>query len=1460
MNAVELKTKPAAERLLGFEPGRGDWAALLLLPASLVVFFSAVVLGGEVFFFRDVSLEIVPKARFLADRGWPELWNPYFFFGMPAAANPQWFSFYPLKLLFFLGHAPQILSLYVVIHFGIALLSAYVLLRSLGRRPAASGAGAISLAYGGYMVSAGNLVLVLNSSAWVMAILWAAWMALRSGSMRFAVAGGLLWGLQVLGGEPQISCLTGVVLLVFIAGLIIGRDDLPARRASIKRAAAAVALAAVVALAVSAVQWLLALELFSHSNRAGGLPFHEAVEWSLSPGVLSTLFYPNFFTRAAATDYWVLGFANSELPYLLSIYPGITVLIIALFGLASRRRELFVYAIFAAGFIWLSLGEHGGLYWLLYHVLPGFDRFRIPERCMFGFAVMLALMVPAGVERLFYRESARKGEDKERRLLLYFSVTLAVVCAGGLVAVNLLAGDIEEPAGPGDWLRYHQALMSASRLCSVMFAGVCLGLMLIARYIPRAGRVLAPLLCVLVFSDLYAAHRFANPTTNPGFYELSDHAARGLLEPGSDQRAMIFEPDSRQERTLGAGRNVADYFERHRRNLQYFLPLEARVRDVRSHGSFYVSDVDVWKGLLSSAAPGLKERLLALAGVRFIIQPGSPVRAIKDAMPRAYVVPEAEWLADRDSVLGAMKQEGFDPRERVLLEGGPPAEPPAKRDNLFLPVKIISEENQRVEVLVPRGNPGFLVLQDTFYPGWQARADGEETKIYRGNGLFRAVPVSQEGAVVEFSYRPGMFLAGAIISAASILFCIGCLLRGRRSVLVWLVLSAILLLLPTVQGGTTYAPVTALRALVLLLAAAWGWSLAGKRQPVFYRTRIDPWVAGFWILATASFSMSRYFYISLYWHLNIFTLVVLFYFLVQFLADHGQEGGRRREFMHLVLLAGAVQSVWATIEWVTGQGRASAGYFNPSMLAGALMIISPYPLSRALDLLRTRDRGDPARAAAYLCLFALVAAGILATRSRAVIIWPLPLAMVAIPGIQGILVSRGFTEKGARNKSCLAAAAVMAIAIALVIMLPNPLRHRLMHIHQDPYAFERTNIWRAGLEMIKDHPLGVGPGMYKYYSHQHRFPVSDVMVGRFERTANTAHNEYIHVAAEMSPLAVVLLAAPMLMLVQACRRRGSGAGHGSEVPAAGAGVLAAGLHALFDSNLHNLSIAVLAVAMAGVAVSCLSGAGDQPSPAADRRGWVRGVDISRGGRYVLPALFTILFIVGALLNAWLGWGFGKVLKASQERDPVLSVIRLREAREYAFGNTMAYKHLAAALYRKFKTDMEPALLAEAIKAADHAIELNPADPRPYRQKAQYHLALFLMSGDREQGRIAESSYEKALELDPADIDACLGMALLEGARGNIGAEIRWLGKALQIEPYDLPARLQLARALLEAGRVDKARAQWKEFKQRWKQVRREKSRRADAFDTQYQRKRVTVDRDAVEEMKSLVQQLPEKLK
>ena len=120
----------------------------------------------------------------------------------------------------------------------------------------------------------------------------------------------------------------------------------------------------------------------------------------------------------------------------------------------------------------------------------------------------------------------------------------------------------------------------------------------------------------------------------------------------------------------------------------------------------------------------------------------------------------------------------FDPFSEVLLAGSPAGfavSEPLHADTL----DVIEAKPERMRLRAELAAPGWLVLGEWTYPGWQARINGAERPIYRADYGLRAVPLGTGAHEIEFVYRPTMLYAGAAWSLGTLLIVL-VLLAGSR--------------------------------------------------------------------------------------------------------------------------------------------------------------------------------------------------------------------------------------------------------------------------------------------------------------------------------------------------------------------------------------------------------------------------------------------------------------------------------------------------------------------------------------------------------------------------------------------------------------------------------------------------------------------------------------------------------
>ena len=95
---------------------------------------------------------------------------------------------------------------------------------------------------------------------------------------------------------------------------------------------------------------------------------------------------------------------------------------------------------------------------------------------------------------------------------------------------------------------------------------------------------------------------------------------------------------------------------------------------------------------------------------------------------------------------------------------------------------IILYETNNVMIETISDKSSLMILTDVYYPGWKALIDGVETKVYRADGLVRAVFVPEGNHTVEFVYLPESYSTGIIISVISAIILGGIYLLYKKKI------------------------------------------------------------------------------------------------------------------------------------------------------------------------------------------------------------------------------------------------------------------------------------------------------------------------------------------------------------------------------------------------------------------------------------------------------------------------------------------------------------------------------------------------------------------------------------------------------------------------------------------------------------------------------------------------------
>jgi hypothetical protein len=136
-----------------------------------------------------------------------------------------------------------------------------------------------------------------------------------------------------------------------------------------------------------------------------------------------------------------------------------------------------------------------------------------------------------------------------------------------------------------------------------------------------------------------------------------------------------------------------------------------------------------------------------------------------DTLPRAFIVHKTQICSNDHAAINLLTDPEFDPAvEAVLSEGQVLNNTPPVSSR----ATIMTYEPEFVLIQASLDAPGYLILSDTWYPGWIASIDDLPTDIIRANIHFRAVYLPAGNHSITFKYKPKSYIIGAEISMLSL--------------------------------------------------------------------------------------------------------------------------------------------------------------------------------------------------------------------------------------------------------------------------------------------------------------------------------------------------------------------------------------------------------------------------------------------------------------------------------------------------------------------------------------------------------------------------------------------------------------------------------------------------------------------------------------------------------------------
>jgi hypothetical protein len=706
------------------EPARRRWlsgVAIVLYFAILTIALfgdlltssRAVVSGVEM----DVDQQFFAWRTFAFGElrhGRLPLWNPYNFGGAPALGNFQYAILYPPNWLHLVMPTGRAINVIAALHVFLAGVLAAAWCRSRRCSAMASMLGGTIFALGGpYILHlyAGHLTY-LSVVAWTPLVFLAVDRIVAGHGTRSAwLLGALAVAMQVLGGYPQPAYYAGLAVMVYVAVRLL-------RAPWRVWATVAVSIAAMYLFGgmLAAAQLLPALDAARESVRADPLSYATAASYSLPYVNLLTLIAPYPFG-----DDFSVPYAGGWALWEMSLYVGPAALVLAVLGaMRSKRRADRAAAIVAVLAIVLALGAHTPLFTLLYHALPGFDRFRVPARFGVIASLMLAVLAAHGFDLMLRRR--RRGTSR--------LAVAALVGAGWVLALALLV-----KARPEAWATVLENSSTLARSTGHAYGqfirtAIVLAQVGIVLLLVRRVRWLGYAVALMVVADLMTSAGRAVERFKP-------------LNPGT---VMVTSSATRDWRTITTERGRAN------------LATEAGFDDAWGYDPAVPARWGDFVGRLVGADPRKGEfavqrvepsPLWAMLRVGHSLPPG--VTFDTPPLPRVLLVDEARIVDGPAASLEAVFDPSFDPRREVVLESTP-SPMPSKGARGTASAVVVRPGLLKINAAVDR--PAILLITDAYSAGWRARDGGYD--VLPANHALRAIPlnVGIHTIVLEYASRP----------------------------------------------------------------------------------------------------------------------------------------------------------------------------------------------------------------------------------------------------------------------------------------------------------------------------------------------------------------------------------------------------------------------------------------------------------------------------------------------------------------------------------------------------------------------------------------------------------------------------------------------------------------------------------------------------------------------------------
>ncbi len=737
-----------------------NWGRSTRVPVKNPIISDAV---STIYPFKFIAAEMLKKGEL-------PFWNYQMFSGYPLISNLFIGIFFPSFLFYLFFPAYIAWTFQVMLAPFLGCLFMYLYLRYLKLSKVSALIGSLAFGFGGFFL----VWLEWNSPAitasFLPLLLLAQDKLLKGGSAR------IKWG--ILFSMPlALQVFAGYIQIVLISLIALGLRFVLSKP-SFKQVAL-VLLFGVLGIGLSAVNLVPAIELFNLSQRR----FE-----SIDPAVLFLpwqnlvgFFAPDYFGNHSTGNFW--GQGNYTL---LSVYSGLVTLVLAVFGFLATRlnKEARFLTILLVLTLLLILPNpiaslvHRSGFWG--------GAAASTTRANFLINFVLASLAAFGIENF----NAKNVGLAIRSAVYIFSVVLATVI-GTLVSKLYLVRNLPANFDSHSFKLYLEQINNLNIALRNLVIPIGLGLaiillLVIFKYKKVTRAITVGVLAFLIVAELFrfgwkfnsfSDSKFLYPQT-PVTKFLEDRVKEdsGIRINGGDVIPTDMWLPYGLESAEGYDSLYPHYVAKFISVLNTDNPLE---NPQGRYGLITYYDSKLFDLTSTKYVLALKRDKLELpdesgqVGYKFRNKKFNKIFEDKSvavlentkSLPRAFLVSRLSYSKPEEALKKILEQD-FDIGKQAVVSSADV--------DLNLPPSIVLPKpsyerisNNHSQVQTESSQNAFLVVTDTFYPGWEAKIDGSLTKIFQTDYAFRGVFVPAGRHIVDFYYNPKSFQIGFIVSLLS---------------------------------------------------------------------------------------------------------------------------------------------------------------------------------------------------------------------------------------------------------------------------------------------------------------------------------------------------------------------------------------------------------------------------------------------------------------------------------------------------------------------------------------------------------------------------------------------------------------------------------------------------------------------------------------------------------------------